>query len=302
MTQSIFLKNSKSSYFCNYKTLKNIAQYILCISFVITTLPTFAFTLENEIQDGKLIRGTLNKNEILWVNNKRVHKNPNGLFYFGIPQNEKKVEIRIKRTFKDLEINNNQTFHIEKNTINVPQQKWHTTIIKGLPQSKVTITAQNQERIKKENLLLKEKRQTFSENYFPICFQRPINKNNYRISGHFGSRRKLNGQIGVGHSGTDYAAPIGTPTVAIADGIVEIVHSDMFLSGKTILINHGYGLFSSYSHLNEIKVKMGEKIKKGDIVGTVGNTGRSTGPHLHFTVTWFETRINPEQLFNDFGC
>lgn len=302
MTQSIFLKNSKHLYFCNYKILNTLSKYILCVSFVITTLPVFAFTLENEIQDGKLIRGTLNQNEILWVNNKRVHKNPNGLFYFGIPQNENKVEIRIKRTFKNSESKDDKTFLIEKNTIPVKQQKWHTTIIKGLPQSKVNITAQNQERIKKENLLLKEKRKTFSENYFPLCFQRPINMNNYRISGNFGSRRMLNGQIGVGHSGVDYAAPIGTPTLAIADGIVVVVHSDMFLSGKTILINHGYGLFSSYSHLNEIKVKEGEKIKKGDIVGTVGNTGRSTGPHLHFTVTWFETRINPEQLFNDFGC
>ena len=297
LSQKLSMKNKKS----NYKGIKSTIKIMFCVYFIITQCSAYAFSIENTIQDGKLIRGTLEKNEILWINGDRVHKNQNDLFYFGIPQNEKNLKIQVKRTDKDNH-HLNALFSIEKKTIVVPQQQWDTTVVNGLPKSKVTITAKNQERIAQENLLLKEKRKIFSDTYFPICFQRPLKDKTYRISGNFGSRRILNGQIGVGHSGTDYAAPIGTKTTAIADGIVEIVHSDMFLSGKTVLINHGYGLFSSYSHLNEIFVNAGDKIQRGHLIGTIGETGRATGPHLHFTVTWFETRINPEQLFHDFKC
>lgn len=302
MNYSASQKTFKNHHFCNYKIVNYTIKSIICISFIITTLSSHAFTLENTVQDGKLIRGTLEKNEILWINDQHVQKNPKGLFYFGIPQNTKKIELKIKRVTQNFESEHTKNDYIEKNMLDVQQQKWQTTVVNGLPKSKVTISPTNQERIKKENLLLKEKRKIFSKNYFPLCFQRPIKEKEYRISGHFGARRMLNNQIGVGHSGTDYAAPIGTPVTAIADGIVEVVHSDMFLSGVTVLINHGHGLFSSYSHLNETKIKAGNEIKKGDIVGTVGKTGRATGPHLHFTVTWFEVRINPEQLFQDFGC
>ena len=81
-----------------------------------------------------------------------------------------------------------------------------------------------------------------------------------------------------------------------------ITHNDMFLSGKTILINHGYGIFSSYSHLSKISVQSGKHIKRGEKIGEVGSTGRSTGPHLHFTLTWFDIRVDPEQVFNNYSC
>ena len=87
--------------------------------------------------------------------------------------------------------------------------------------------------------------------------------------------------------------------VAPADGRVKVVHPDMFYTGKTILIDHGQGVFSSYSHLSEINVNENQVVKQGDVIGAVGMTGRSTGPHLHFAVTWFGVRVNPEFLFED---
>jgi murein DD-endopeptidase MepM/ murein hydrolase activator NlpD len=76
----------------------------------------------------------------------------------------------------------------------------------------------------------------------------------------------------------------------------------MFYSGKTVLIDHGYGVFSSYSHLNEILVEQGEKIKQGQLIGKIGTTGRSTGPHLHLTLTWFGVRVDPEYVLKTHSC
>ena len=106
----------------------------------------------------------------------------------------------------------------------------------------------------------------------------------------------LNNVKKQGHSGTDLAAPVGAPIVAPLDGKVVFIHPDMFLTGKTVMIDHGYGVFSSYSHLSQINVKLNQIVKTGDSIGLVGKTGRATGPHLHFTITWYGVRINPEDL------
>ena len=95
---------------CNYKVIKETIKIILCISIIITNCVSYAFTIENEVKDGTLIRGTLKNNEQLWINGQRVHKNPNGIFYFGIPQNENKIKIRIKRTFNDTDYNDMNEF------------------------------------------------------------------------------------------------------------------------------------------------------------------------------------------------
>ena len=112
----------------------------------------------------------------------------------------------------------------------------------------------------------------------------------------------LNGIKTAGHSGTDYALPTGSPIYAPADGMVKVIHPDMFYSGKTILIDHGYGVFSSYSHLSEILVRQGDKVKQGHLIGKIGTTGRSTGPHLHFTLTWFGVRVDPEYVLKTYAC
>ena len=114
-----------------------------------------------------------------------------------------------------------------------------------------------------------------------------------RLSGFYGNQRILNGVPRRPHLGVDIAAPIGTPVYSSADGEVVLTEEDLFYTGKTIVINHGHGLTSIYSHLDKINVKVGEQVKQGSVIGKIGNTGRSSGPHLDWRVNWFNVRVDP---------
>jgi murein DD-endopeptidase MepM/ murein hydrolase activator NlpD len=114
-------------------------------------------------------------------------------------------------------------------------------------------------------------------------------------SGAFGSKRILNGQPRNQHNGEDIAAPIGTPVKATNDGIVKMV-DDHFFSGKGVILDHGLGLFTMYFHLDTATVKEGERVKRGDVIGTVGQSGRATGPHLHWGAWLNGSRVNPFAL------
>lgn len=263
--------------------------FLFTLSILLST-SCFSFELRSPVKEGGLTYGKLDKDEKLYLDNQEIKATKSGFFFFGLPQDATQLTLTLIK-------NNKKT----KLTFPVQKQKWQEEYISGLQQDKVSPTNKNQKRIQKENLLIKKARDNFNQNYFPFCFDRPV-KNFKRISSPFGTRRILNNVKKAGHSGVDYAAPIGTKIFAPADGIVALVHQDMFLSGKTLLINHGFGLFSSYSHLNKITVKEGKKIKRGELIAEIGNTGRSTGPHLHYVITWQGIRLDPEQLINDFSC
>lgn len=267
--------------------MKKIIFLLLCGS----SLAVNAFELRSKVEEGALTYGKLNKGEKLFLNDTEIISTKSGFFFFGLPQDTKKISLKL--------IHNDGK--IEEKHIDVQKRNWKEDYVTGLQPEKVSPNKQNSDRIQKENLLIKKARNNFNKNYFPFCFDRPV-KNYKRISSPFGARRILNNIKKQGHSGVDYAAPTGTNVYAPADGIVSFVHQDMFLTGKTLLINHGYGLFSSYSHLNHINVKEGDKIKQGEIIAQIGSTGRSTGPHLHYTITWNGVRLDPEQQINDFPC
>ena len=94
----------------------------------------------------------------------------------------------------------------------------------------------------------------------------------------------------------DIAAKEGLPVKASADGEVVTAYPDLFYSGNVIVIDHGSGLQTIYAHLKDMNVKRGDKVKQGDIIGTVGKTGRATGPHLHWGASWQNIRFNPQSL------
>ncbi|MCD6061542.1 MAG: peptidase family protein [Moraxellaceae bacterium] len=108
----------------------------------------------------------------------------------------------------------------------------------------------------------------------------------------FGRKRFFNGEARAPHLGMDIAAPEGQVIVAPAEGVVAQT-GDYFFNGRTVMIDHGQGLVSMLCHMQEIRVKAGDKLKQGDIVGLVGKTGRATGPHLHWTVSLNDARIDP---------
>lgn len=117
-----------------------------------------------------------------------------------------------------------------------------------------------------------------------------------RISGRFGSQRIYRGEPGSYHGGVDVAAATGSPVVAPADGVVVLAAPGFSLEGNLIIVDHGFGLSSSFLHLSRIDVQEGQTVRQGERIGAVGATGRATGPHLHWALTWNGAKLDPERV------
>lgn len=146
-------------------------------------------------------------------------------------------------------------------------------------------------RIARERDVQIEGYQVFSERVpSNLIFEAPVKG---RKSSPFGLQRYFNGEPRNPHSGLDFAAPIGTPVRAPADGRVILI-GDYYFNGLTMFIDHGQGVISMFCHLSQINHLPGDEVKRGDVVASVGNTGRSTGPHLHWNVSLNNARVDPE--------
>ena len=160
-------------------------------------------------------------------------------------------------------------------------------------QSKVTLSAADQARANKESLAIKKAlRETTTEITPSFYFIPPVPG---IITSPFGKQRFINGLPRSAHLALDFRGSIGTPIVSPLKGKVVLV-GDYFYTGLTLILDHGYGLFSSYAHMSEIKVKLGDLIEQSSEIGLVGSTGRVTGPHLHWTVYFDGNKVNPESL------
>ena len=123
-----------------------------------------------------------------------------------------------------------------------------------------------------------------------------------RLSGFFGSQRVYQGKPGAYHSGTDVAVPAGTPFVAPADGVVVLAAATPFtLEGNLLIVDHGMGLSSAFLHCQRLEVKAGDRVVQGQRLGTVGRTGRATGPHMHWGLKWQGARLDPGKLAGPIG-
>ena len=166
-----------------------------------------------------------------------------------------------------------------------------------MPQKQVTPPKEVYERIKNDNKLIAEARSIESDyTYFSKKFNVPIE--NTIITGVYGSQRILNGIPKSPHYGLDFAAKEGTPIKAMLDGEVTLSEKDLYYTGGTIIFDHGHGVSTLYMHLKDIKVSKGQKVKKGQVVGTVGKTGRSTGAHLDIRLNWFDVKLDPASVLN----
>lgn len=116
-----------------------------------------------------------------------------------------------------------------------------------------------------------------------------------RITGHFGDRRLFNGTVNSVHEGTDLAGAVGDPVRAANDGVV-VLSEDLFYSGKTVIVGHGAGVYSAYLHLGGLGPEVGTQVRRGQLIGKVGETGRTTGPHLHFAIHADGRYIDPESF------
>ncbi len=183
---------------------------------------------------------------------------------------------------------------VEMRHLVIAPRKYEIQRIDGLPPKMVTPPEEVRARIRQENAQIARARAVdLAEPRFGSGFVWPVIG---PISGVFGSQRVLNGKPRRPHYGVDIAAPAGTPVRAPADGVVAIAHADMYYTGGTVLLDHGHGLTSVYSHLKEVSVSEGQRVAQGDVIGAVGATGRATGAHLDWRVNWFDQRLDPALL------
>lgn len=179
----------------------------------------------------------------------------------------------------------------ESVSIAVTPRDWPVERVNGVPPKTVNPPPAIAARIEREQAMVTAARVRDDERAdFALPFQWPVQG---RISGRFGNARVYNGQPGAGHSGMDIAAPNGAPVKAPAGGIVTFASPDLYLTGGTVLLDHGHGVSSNFLHLSRIDVKVGDRVEPGQVIGAVGATGRATGPHLHWGMNWFDTRIDP---------
>jgi murein DD-endopeptidase MepM/ murein hydrolase activator NlpD len=163
----------------------------------------------------------------------------------------------------------------------------------SLPSYMVDLDAKTLERVNKESRQLKALFQAYrDERLWRGAFIRPVDG---ELSASFGLRRIINDQPRSPHTGIDLGAEEGTPILASNSGVVVLV-DELFFGGKSIILDHGWGLYSMYFHLSEALVPQGDRVSKGAILGRVGSTGRSTRPHLHWGIRMNGARVDPLSL------
>ena len=261
--------------------------------FIIFFIFFFSFSISNAVElkgnfmQGSFILGKTDPGSNITIDKKIIKVSKDGYFAFGIGRDRKNnVIIKVKKGSK--------TEIIEKKIL---KKKYKIQRIDGLPKKQVTPPKEVYERIKNDNILIGKARSINSDlDFFKNKFIKPIN--NAIITGVYGSQRILNGKPRRPHYGLDYAAKEGTPVKAMLDGVVTLAEKDLYFTGGTIIFDHGHGISTLYMHMKDVDVKKGQTIKKGDIVGTVGKTGRSTGPHLDIRLNWFDVKLDPSTILN----
>ncbi len=260
-------------------------KILLTVAILFST-NSFAIEFTGKFVQGHFILGKTNPGSKIVIDKTEIKVSKDGYFVFGIDR-DRKFDILITKIANDKK---------EKITKKVFKRKYKIQKIDGLPENKVTPPESVYKRIKKENNAIGEARAINSDlNYFKNKFIMPVDG---IITGVYGSQRILNGKPKWPHYGIDIAAKQGTHIISSGNGIVTMAEDDLYYTGGTIIMDHGHGISTIYSHLENVLVSVGDKINQGDIIGTVGSTGRSTGPHLDFRINWFQTRLDPMTVIN----
>ena len=243
-----------------------------------------ALEFKGKFIQGHFIIGKTDPGTKIIIDKKRIKVTKNGYFAFGI-EKERKLDIVI--------VEGNKTI-IKK----IQKRKYNIQKIDGLPKKKVTPPEEFYARIKRENKLIGKAREINSDlSFFKEKFIIPVD--DAIITGVYGSQRILNGIPKWPHYGLDFAQKKGTPIKAMNNGIVTLAEKDLFYTGATLIFDHGHGISTLYMHMDKIFVNKADHVKKGDIVGTVGSSGRSTGPHLDIRLNWFNVRLDPQTILNN---
>lgn len=240
--------------------------------------------LEGNFIQGGLVKGKIDSNISVRFKERLLRKTSKGFFVIGFGRDHPKIA--------NLSIKINQNW-ISK-TLNIKKRIYKTQMINGLEKKMVTPPKSFYDRIIRENKAIKNIRNLDSD--IDFIFEEFNWPAKGIISGVFGSQRILNGKPKRPHYGIDIAAKKGTSVFAPIESIVRMAEKDLYYTGGTIMLDHGHGVTSVYSHLSLINVNVGDKVKKGQKIGEIGSTGRSTGPHLDWRINWFLERLDPALL------
>ena len=237
--------------------------------------------LEGYFIQGGYVKGKTSSKIKIKFENKDVYLSKKNKFILGFGRDYSEVA-NLKFNIDNKWIN--KTLKIKKN-------KYKIQKIDGLPKKFVSPPKEIYERIIRENKLIAKVRTLNSK--IDYTFQDFLLPANGIITGVFGSQRILNGKPRRPHYGIDIAAKKGSKVISPTDAIVRLSKKDLYFTGGTIMLDHGHGITSVYSHLSKVLVKKNDKIQKGDVIGLIGSTGRSTGPHLDWRINWFDQRLDP---------
>lgn len=244
--------------------------------------------LPDRAYQGDLIVGKVEPVATVFLRGQEQPVSGEGYFVIGVP--------RLQKT--DLLITAISGKRKVAKTVRVLAYQWKIQRIDGLPERHVNPPPEALIRIKKDNQKVREIRQ-LEVHPVPLFlrdgFIPPVEGT---ITGVYGSQRILNGQIRSPHRGVDFAAASGTAVGSPANGIIRLVAKDMYLMGNTLMIDHGLGVVSIFIHLDRISAGEGDRVEQGKIVARVGQTGRATGPHLHWGISVGSTSIDPARLLN----
>lgn len=262
-------------------------RYFLCL--LLLCVMNNSHASEVFVVRSGLIQGGLVKGQTLAIKLKVLGRDvipkKNGEFVFGLGRDISK-EIPIVLYLSDGSI-------LEK-TLNIEQREYATQKIEGVDKKYVSPPESVLARIRKDAQLVKKARANNSSlNDYNSMFIWPAEG---PVTGVYGSQRVFNGVPKRPHFGLDVAGPVGTAVIAPAGGVVTLAHKDMYYSGGTLVIDHGYGVSSTFIHLSAIHVKQGQRVEQGARIADIGATGRVTGPHLDWRINWFDERLDPQLL------
>jgi murein DD-endopeptidase MepM/ murein hydrolase activator NlpD len=245
----------------------------------------WALELQGILQQGALVLGTVEPTSTVEFDGEEVKVSNTGIFVIAFGRDAAALS-----HLKVTAVNGN----VEERELHIAPREYKIQRVEGIAQSIMSPSEENLKRIRSEAAQVREARaKRLDRMDFTSDFQWPLLG---PISGVYGSQRVYNGVPGRPHYGVDVAAPTGTQVSTPAPGVVTLAHPDMFYSGGTLIIDHGFGVSSTFLHLSKILVKVGDEVVPGDIVAEVGAAGRATGPHLDWRMNWLSRRIDPQLL------
>tara|TARA_R110001583_G_scaffold178457_5_gene334348 strand:+ start:32350 stop:33180 length:831 start_codon:yes stop_codon:yes gene_type:complete len=266
-----------------FKLKKRYALAMVSLSILPVISAQAEIQLSGEIKQGGLVIGKTEANNLVTLNKKVLTVSKQGDYVFAFSRDDK-TQYTLTVT--------SPTGKIETQTFTPTTRDYKISRVEGISKKIMNPNKKANVRAGEDRAAIVKVRKIASDlTDFSRGFIAPRSS---RITGVYGSQRFYNGVPKNPHFGVDYAGQIGAPVKAPASGTVLLWVPDMFYSGGTLVIDHGHGITSNFLHLSASMVKAGDKVKQGQVIAKVGNSGRVTGPHLDWRMNWHKVRFDPQ--------